>query len=203
MMASGSRAALDVGRLPTCAFGQRSVMWWATMCMVAIEGTAFALAIASYLYLKGRVPHWPPGFSSPGLLWGTTNVIIMLASAWPNALAKRAAERFDLSAVRVWLAVCLVFALAFNVVRFLEFGQLNVRWDSNGYGSVTWLLLGLHTVHVLTDFMDSTVLAAVVFFGRMDETRFVDVSENAMYWNFVVISWLPIYAFIYLAPRLA
>ena len=52
---------LDVSPLPTHAFGHRSVMWWATMCMIAIEGTAFALAITSYLYLKGRVPHWPPG----------------------------------------------------------------------------------------------------------------------------------------------
>jgi cytochrome c oxidase subunit I+III len=36
----------------------------------------------------------------------------------------------------------------------------------------------------------------------MDEHRFVDVSENTMYWYFVVASWLPIYALIYLAPRL-
>jgi cytochrome c oxidase subunit I+III len=28
----------------------------------------------------------------------------------------------------------------------------------------------------------------------------VDVSENALYWYFVVGSWLPIYAVIYLAP---
>ena len=48
----------------------------------------------------------------------------------------------------------------------------------------------------------SPVLAAVMFCGRLDENRFVDVSENAMYWNFVVISWLPIYAVIYLAPRI-
>ena len=100
------------------------------------------------------------------------------------------------------MTVALVFALAFNIVRFLEFRQLDVRWDTNAYGSVTWLLLGLHTVHVLTDFLDSTVLAAVMFCGRLDENRFVDVSENAMYWNFVVISWLPIYAVIYLAPRI-
>jgi cytochrome c oxidase subunit I+III len=196
------RIALDVSGLRESAFGHHSVMWWATMCMIAIEGTAFALGITSYLYLKGRVPHWPPTGPAPGLLWGTVNVMILLASAWPNALAKKAAERFDLQAVRVWMAICLVFALGFNAVRFLEFSQLNVRWDTNAYGSVTWLLLGLHTTHVLTDFLDSAVLTAVMFFGRVDEQRFVDVSENALYWYFVVVSWLPIYAVIYLAPRI-
>jgi cytochrome c oxidase subunit 3 len=194
--------ALDVSALPESAFGHHSVMWWGTMCMIAIEGTAFALGITSYLYLKGRVPHWPPTGPAPGLLWGTVNVIILLTSAWPNALAKKAAERFDLRAVRIWMAVCLLFAVAFNTVRFIEFSHLNVRWDTNAYGSVTWFLLGLHTTHVLTDFLDSAVLTAVMFFGRVDEQRFVDVSENALYWYFVVASWLPIYAVIYLAPRI-
>jgi cytochrome c oxidase subunit I+III len=194
--------ALDVGPLPTHAFGHRSLMWWATICMIAIEGMAFALAISSYLYLKGRMPHWPEGAFNPGLFWGTLNLGILLASAWPNLLARRAAERFDLRGVRIWMTVALVFALAFNVVRFYEFRDLGVRWDTNAYGSVTWFLLGLHTVHVLTDFLDSTVLAAVMFCGRLEDTRFVDVSENAAYWNFVVGSWVPIYAVIYLVPRL-
>lgn len=201
-MNAGSPArALDVSMLPTHAFGHRSLMWWATMCMVAIEATAFALAITSYLYLKGRVPHWPVGAPTPRLLWGTVNVAILVVSAWPNLMARKAAERFDLSGVRLWMAVALVFALGFNIVRFLEFGQLQVRWDTNAYGSVTWLLLALHTTHVLTDFLDSSVLAAVMFCGTVDANRFVDVSENAVYWNFVVLSWLPIYAVIYLAPR--
>jgi heme/copper-type cytochrome/quinol oxidase subunit 3 len=199
---SGAANALDVSALPTYAFGHRSLMWWATMGMIAIEGMAFALAISSYLYLKGRMPHWPGGAPTPGMFWGTVNVVILVVSAWPNLLARKAAERFDLRGVRLWMTVALMFALAFNIVRFLEFRQLDVRWDTNAYGSVTWFLLGLHTVHVLTDFLDSTVLAAVMFCGRLDENRFVDVSENAMYWNFVVISWLPIYAVIYLAPRI-
>jgi heme/copper-type cytochrome/quinol oxidase subunit 3 len=192
---------LDVSALPEHAFGHRSIMWWATMCMMAIEGTAFALAIASYLYLKGRVPEWPPGVPPPGLLWGTVNVGLLVASTWPNLLAKKAAERFDVSSVRLWMVIALAFAVAFNIVRIFEFQQLNVSWDTNAYGSMTWFLLGLHTTHVLTDLLDSTVLTAVLFRRRVDENSFVDVSENAMYWNFVVVSWLPIYAVIYLAPR--
>jgi cytochrome c oxidase subunit III len=197
-----SRLVLDVSPLPTYAFGHRSMLWWATMCMIAIEGMAFALVIASYVYVKGRMPHWPDGVPNPGLFWGTLNVGIMVASIVPNALTKRAAERFDRGTTKLWLWVCVAFALAFTIVRFFEFASLNVRWDTNAYGSVTWTLLGFHTVHVVTDLLDTGVLATIMTVGPVDEQRFVDVSESAFYYYFVVLSWLPIYGVLYLAPRI-
>ena len=199
-----SRTAIDVSPLPDHAFGQRSVLWWATMGMVAIEGTVFGLLIVTYLYLKGRNDHWPPGnILAPGLLWGTVNTVILLVSIIPNELTKRAAERFQLRKVQLWIIVCMVFGLAFNAVRILEFTVLNVSFDSNAYGSIVWALLGFHTVHIVTDWVDTGVLTVLMFTGPIDEHRFVDVSENAMYWYFVVLSWLPIYALIYFAPCIA
>jgi len=120
----------------------------------------------------------------------------------PNELAKRAAVRVDLRRVRLWLLVCLAFGVAFNAIRALEFAHLNVWWDRDSYGSVAWLLLGLHTTHIVTDVLDSAVLAAVMIAGPVEEHRFVDVEENAVYWYFVVLAWLPIYGVIYWAPRL-
>ncbi len=196
-----SNAALDVSELPEFGFGHRSLLWWATLCLIAIEGTVFALVIMSYLYLRGRVPSWPPGATAPALTWGTVNLVILLASLAPNELAKKAAESFSVRGVQLWMVVCDLFALAFNVVRIFEFQSLNVRWDTNAYGSVVWTLLGLHTTHILTDFVDSVILSVLFFTGPVDEHRFVDVSENAMYWYFVVLAWIPIYAVIYLAPR--
>ena len=193
---------LDVSALPSFAFGQRSILWWATLGMIAIEGTAFALFIAAYLYLKWRVPNWPPGFAPPEMRWGTLTTIIVLISVVPNALTKRAAEKLDLARTRLWLVVSFLFALAFCVVRALEFTTLNCWWDSNAYGSIVWTLLGLHTTHFVTDAIDTGVLAGVMFTGRLDANRFVDISENAFYYYFVIVSWLPLYAVIYLAPRL-
>lgn len=201
--ASRQAQALDVSTLPEYGFGHRSLLWWATAAMMIIEGMVFAMVIVSYVYLKGRSPHWPPSGPSPDLLWGTVNTLVLLASALPNQLTKKAAERFDLGGVRLWLSVCLVFAVVFNVIRFIEFQHLNVRWDSNAYGSVVWVLVGFHTVHVLTDLLDSIVLAALMFVGPVDEHRFVDVSENALYWYFVVLTWLPIYAVVYFGSRVS
>ena len=51
------------------------------------------------------------------------------------------------------------------------------------------------------DRLGGVVLCVLMFTGPLEGTRFVDVSENAMYWYFVVIAWLPIAFVIYLAPR--
>jgi heme/copper-type cytochrome/quinol oxidase subunit 3 len=193
---------LDVSGLAPAAFGHRSLLWWGTMGLMLIEGTAFVLAIAMYFYLRLRNTTWPPNLPPPGLLWGSVNTVVLLASAVPNEIAKKAAERIDLAQVRIWLLVCLGFALVFNVIRVFEFMSLNCSWNTNAYGSIVWLLLGLHTVHIATDMVDSGVLTVLMFVGPIEEKRFVDVAENSMYWYFVVFTWLPIYGVLYWAPRL-
>jgi cytochrome c oxidase subunit I+III len=194
---------LDVSALPPGAFGSRTLTFWGTLGIVVIESTVFALAIGAYFYLVARFPAWPPhGVAAPDLRWGTLNTVLLLASLLPNEFARRAGEHLTLGRVRLWMVVCLLFALAFNVVRILEFAHLYVMWDHDAYGSIVWLMLGLHTTHIVTDFLDSGVLTVLMFTGPIEEHRFVDVEENAVYWYFVVLAWLPIYGVIYWAPRL-
>jgi cytochrome c oxidase subunit 3 len=194
---------LDVSGLPTYRFGHRGLIWWGTMGMIAIEGTAFAMTIAMYFYLWSQAPRWPLDAAPPELLWGTLNVLVLLASVWPNHWTKRAGEGGNEASMRVGLVACSLFGIALVAIRALEFTALNVRWDADAYGSIVWLLLGLHTVHLVTDVYDTLVLAGVFFFcAPLEGRRHVDVSDNAMYWYFVVWTWLPIYAVLYLFPRL-
>jgi cytochrome c oxidase subunit III len=193
--------ALDVSVMPTFAFGHRSILWWATMWLVAIEGTVFALAGMAWFYLRSHAAHWPLGSPPPELVWGTLNTAILLASLVPNQWTKRAAEKLDRRRVRIGLVVCLLFSFAFLAVRVLEFRHLNVGWDQDAYGSIVWMLMGLHTLHLITDTWDSGVLTALFLTGPREGRRYVDVSENALYWYFVVLAWLPIYALVYWGPR--
>jgi heme/copper-type cytochrome/quinol oxidase subunit 3 len=192
----------DASALPSYAFGHRGLMWWATMGVCLIESTVFALALFVYFYLRTLATDWPPAVDPPSLLFGTLNTAVLLASAIPNEWTRRMARREDLGKVRIGLVVCLAFAAAFLALRVFEFRALNVGWDTNAYGSIVWMLLGLHTAHLVTDVLDTAVLAALMFTGPLEGRRFVDVSENAEYWWFVVLAWLPIYVVVYLVPRL-
>jgi heme/copper-type cytochrome/quinol oxidase subunit 3 len=86
-------------------------------------------------------------------------------------------------------------------LRTMEFTVLNVRWDQNAYGSIVWALLALHTLHMATDTFDSGVLAAIAFLKKFDGRKFSDVVDNALYWHFIVWSWVVLYVVVYWTPR--
>ena len=197
------RVVIDLGDLPLHGLGGASLTWWGTLAFMLIEGTGFVLAIAVYFYLMSIAPVWPIAAIRPHLLPGTIVTLILIASVVPNYLVSRWAEQQDLRKVRLGLVAMSVLGIVPVVVRFFEFPALNVSWDTNAYGSIVWLLLGLHTTHIITDLGDTLVLAALMFTRHGDNMRrFGDVQDNAMYWNFVVLAWLPIYGCIYWVPRL-
>ncbi|HKH73188.1 MAG TPA: cytochrome c oxidase subunit 3 [Vicinamibacterales bacterium] len=196
-----ARTVVDVSPLPKFAFGHKGLVWWGTVGFMVIEGSMFVMALIVYFYLRLKVQEWPPNLANPGITFATMNLVLILLSCIPNALAKKAAENFNLGAVRLWIVVLTLIGIVAVVLRGLEYTQLNTRWDDNAYGSITWVLLSLHTIHVATDVVDGGVLAALMFTGPITERRFVDVSENSLYWYFIVAWWIPIYLVVYWAPR--
>jgi len=66
---------------------------------------------------------------------------------------------------------------------------------------MVWCLMVLHTMHLLTDVGDTTVLTALALSQPLDKRRYVDVAENGLYWYFIVAWWIPVYLTVYFAPR--
>ena len=191
----------DLSQLPRHAHSHRSLTWWGMMGMIAIEGTVFALALAAYLYLANHERHWPPIQLAPDLLWGTLFLIVSLISAIPNLWLNKVAQQENLRAVRVGLVLMTLVGVALVVIRYFEFTTLHVSWSDSAYGSIVVTILGLHTAHLVTDLIDTAVLTVLMFTQHGRGRRFVDVGENAIYWNFVVIAWIPIYLLLYFGPR--
>ena len=197
------RAVLNLSDLPLHGEGTASVTWWGTLAFMLIEGVGFALGIGMYLYLAAMAAEWPIGAPPPRLGPGTAVTIILLLSLVPNFLVARWAQRKDLTKLRIGLPAMAVVGLVPLVLRAFEFPALHIKWDANAYGSVTWLLLGLHTTHLITDLVDTLVLTVLLWTRHGENKRRIgDAADNALYWYFVVFAWLPIYAVIYWLPRL-
>jgi len=191
----------DLSTLPDHNFGSTSLGWWGVVGFMLIEGMGFVLAIGAYYYLLANEHAWPPGQPAPSLEWGTAFAVVGLLSEIPNQWVKKRAERYDLAAVRAGLLLMTAIGVALLALRAMEFTALHVRWDQNAYGSIVWALLALHTLHMATDVYDSGVLAALSFTRHFDGRKFSDAADNALYWHFIVWSWVVLYAVVYWTPR--
>jgi heme/copper-type cytochrome/quinol oxidase subunit 3 len=200
-----TRRVGDVSELPTSASGASHLVWWGNAGFMAIEGTGFLLAAGVYLYLQTQSRHWPPASDAlPGLLWSGIFTVGLVASEIPNLWVLRRAEAAkDARAVRYGTLLMALIGMVLAVARWFELQHLAVRWDHDAYGSALWMLMVLHTLHVVTDLADTLVLSAWLFTHEIGDDQFSDVADNANYWSFVVLAWLPIYLLIYWVPRWA
>jgi cytochrome c oxidase subunit I+III len=53
----------------------------------------------------------------------------------------------------------------------------------------------------VVDTAETLVMSVMTFVSPLNGRRYVDLSENAEYWDFVVLTWIPIYIAIYWVPR--
>lgn len=192
---------LDVSGLPSVAFGHRNTTWLANVFYMAIEGMMFALMFAVYFYLRTRSSDWPPGHLPPALKYGMANAVVLLLSIIPAWVVRKRAPELDRGPVRNGLVVLTLFALVATVLRVFEFSALNCRWTDDAYSSTVWVLIGIHTGHLLTELIETTVLLLISFTPKMEGTRLADAAINSDYWYFVVFTGLIVDLLIYGTTR--
>jgi heme/copper-type cytochrome/quinol oxidase subunit 3 len=182
---------LDASRLPTVVFGHRNVSWLGNVLYMLIEGMMFALVIASYFYLRTRSVDWPPApHIPPRVGFGIANAAVLLLSLAPARWIQVQARTGNRAKIRLGLLVLAIFGVIAMVIRGFEFTALNCRWTDNAYASVVWILLGMHTGHLITEWIETMALWVISFTPRMSGTRLPDASTNSDYWYFVVASGL-------------
>jgi heme/copper-type cytochrome/quinol oxidase subunit 3 len=169
---------------------------------MAIESLTLSICAVSYFYLRKNFQAWPPeGTALPSLLLPTIAVVALVAS---NALAinlDKAAKKEDFARTRLLLTVSALVGLGLFIMRIFEFQSLNTSWDTNAYGSIAWGVLAFHGSLMLMDVLETGGLALVYLFGKPQRKHYVHASENAIYWGFSTLSWVPLYVVVFWGPR--
>lgn len=201
-MSTVRRSTVDVSQLPTEAFGYRSLIWWGTVAFMAMEGTTLLITAVTYLYLRRNFADLPPDrVAVPGLTAAVANVVLMLVSFVPVRMLDKAGANKEMGRIRVLLGVGLAFTVAFTVLRWFELMQLHVRWDQNAYGSSAWLILITHGTLLALEVFEVGVFAVMAWTGAWEEKHFSDCSDLALYWYYMVLSWLPLFFIVFILPR--
>ena len=190
--------------------------------MIAIEGAAIATLVVTYFYVWRNFDTWPPtGTLVPDLGVSMINLVVLVASILPMWHVARLAARHDSPRVLgFWLFVCVAFGIAAAILRLMEFKGVHTRWNSNAYGAIVWSILAVHFAHILAATLETLVIGILVLVGPVEEKHFVEtpsrhplariiaagsvsrsITVNAVYWYFVALSWVGLWAIVYLAPR--
>jgi len=196
-----TQRVLDVSGLEIGTADSRSLLWWGNLGMMAIEGTMFAMLIASYLYLRVVNLDWPPSsVPKPALVWPTIDLALLIATLIPTYVLDRAALRDDVKAVKVCLAICVVVGISVIAIRFYELMHLGFKWSDHAYGSVVWSCIGFHLFHMFAATGETGLLLVYSHVRPIVKKQLLDFRCLAVYWTFVIVSWMPFYAIIFVLP---
>jgi heme/copper-type cytochrome/quinol oxidase subunit 3 len=205
------RTAIDVAELPDSELDHRSLIWWGNALLIAIETTMFALLVSAYFYIRPNFTEWPPPQANgplalfnpvPALRVPTFNLLLLLLTLAPMIAADRACLRRDKRGVARALGVFLVLGAGCIALRFWEFSALQFRWDDNAYASIVWTTVGLHLLHLFIGVLEMVMMLAWIFVHGLDVQHARDVRVTAVYWYWVVATWVVLYAIIFIGPRI-
>ena len=173
----------------------------AVATLLVAETMFFSGLIGAYLVFRVGTPVWPPP-NLPRLPMVVTwiNTLVLMASAITMVRAARAARRDDARALKRGLAATAVLGLTFLAVQGSEWARLiqhGLTISSGSYGATFYTLIGLHAAHV----MGAVTWLGVVWWwarrGHFAGGRDTAVDACTIYWVFVCVLWLALFALVY------
>ncbi|MBV9214747.1 MAG: heme-copper oxidase subunit III [Acidobacteria bacterium] len=201
---------LDLSELPATVFDTRSILWWGNLLLLFIETAMFGILLAIYFTVMSNTDPFPPPRiermpvlydSSPTLTLPIVCLGLLLISLVPCILLDISARRRNPSGVKLNLILTLVITIAAIIVRYYEFDSLNFKWDDNAYGSITWMLLGMHMLHMIALGSEDLFLLYWTFGKELDDKHALDLTVTAVYWYWIVGIWIVLFPIIYILPR--
>jgi cytochrome c oxidase subunit 3/cytochrome o ubiquinol oxidase subunit 3 len=128
---------------------------------------------------------------------------VLLMSSLTMVLAVSAIERGDHHRLRVWLGATALLGSTFiagQVYEFTVFYHEGLGFTTSRFSSAFYTLTGFHGVHVTVGIIMLLSLLLLSLRGRIPEHRAETVEVVGLYWHFVDVVWILIFAVVYLVP---
>jgi cytochrome c oxidase subunit 3 len=165
--------------------------WWGMVVVIATEGMIFLCLLAANFFLRATSKQWPPaGTELPELFQTSIFTAVLLGSSLPIFWVDWAVERGRMRAVQIGLALSWLMGAAFLVHTIQDFRALHFGWSDSAYGSIYYVIIGLHALHVVVGLLFSLVVQLKVALQRVDGERHLTLTVFSLYWHFVDAVWV-------------
>ncbi len=174
---------------------------------LASEVMFFGSLFASYFYLFGSHPTWPPTppqntpeYYVNWLGIPALNTVILLSSGVTchfalDGLAHDNRRRF----FSLWI-LTIVLGVGFELGQLYEFitaFQRGLTLTANSFASAFFTMTGFHGAHVLGGLILLTLILYRASRGQFDSRNHVGPAAVTLYWHFVDVVWIFLFLILY------
>jgi cytochrome c oxidase subunit 3 len=169
------------------------------MIWLGSEFMFFSGLFAAFFTIRAAaMPHWPPAGVKLDTIQAGIFSIVLLVSSPTMQFAVWAQEKGQYRKAKAWIVTSFVLGAAFLANQGYEWKTLPFRPRTNAYGSLFYIMTGLHGLHVLLG-----LVAMLALLGRLAGSK-QDPGETAVfqgvsyYWHFVDIVWIGLFSALFL-----
>lgn len=164
---------------------------------LASDVMLFAAFFAAYFLLRSTNDPWVPDDVELDVARASAATVLLIGSSFTMVAGERAYERRDLVALRRWILVTMGLAAAFLTNQLVEYRTLDFRIDDHVYGSMYWMLTGLHTAHVAVGLGALAMLFVRAARVRHEAAIEPWVAATSLFWHLVDVIWVFVFLTIW------
>lgn len=141
---------------------------------------------------------WPPeGFTRPWFI-ALVNTCILVTSSFTVHWATTSIKRGNRTGLQAGLALTFLLGLTFLLTQVVEYHRIGFNTGDGAFPSTFFGLTGLHGLHVFVGLTILLIMTIRAFRGHFSPEHHHGVEVGGIYWHFVDVMWIVVYATIYL-----
>jgi cytochrome c oxidase subunit 3 len=177
-------------RPPMLAIG---VMIW-----LGSELMFFSGLFAAFFTIRSEHKIWPPPGTHLDVIRAGIFTLVLISSSFTMQKAVFDVERRNRTSAKIWVGATMFLGLAFLGNQLSEWLFMPTRPSTNAYGSLFFIMSGLHGLHVFLGLVAMTFLLLRMR-GRSGDPGELSVFQGvSYYWHFVDVVWIGLYSCLFL-----
>jgi cytochrome c oxidase subunit III len=166
---------------------------------IASEVMLFGSFFTAYFFVRvNGDAQWPlEPFELPKFVAGV-NTAILVTSSFTIHWALQAIKRGNRAGLQAGLVLTVALGLTFLLTQVREYSRVGFNPADGAFGTIFYGLTGLHGAHVFVGLTLLTFATIRAFRGHFSAAHHAGVEIPGIYWHFVDVMWIVVYATIYL-----
>jgi cytochrome c oxidase subunit 3 len=166
---------------------------------IASEIMLFGSFFTAYFFVRVAAgTPWPtPPFHLPVFV-ALINTCILVTSSFTIHWATQSIKRGNRAGLQAGLVLTFLMGLTFLITQMIEYARVGFAPHDGAFGTIFYCLTGLHGAHVFVGLSILFFMTVRAFRGHFSAESHHGVEIGGIYWHFVDVMWIVVYATVYL-----